>query len=264
MITSFYQVDAFTDKVFGGNPAGVCLLDGPGDSTWMQKVANEMNLSETAFLYFDEDHYNLRWFTPAVEVDLCGHATLASAHILYELSHLSRTCQAEFMTRSGELFAGWDDGSIAIDLPAVPTEECDQPKGLLEALDVKARFIGKGAQHYLVEALIEEDVLKATPDFSALLKYVDRPVILTSRSDSPERDIVSRFFGPTIGIDEDPVTGFAHCCLAPYWGNRLGTSSIRAYQASTRGGELILKIEGNRILLTGKAVTVFRIEMLTE
>ena len=264
MNINLYQVDSFTDTAFKGNPAGVCLLSGPADETWMQNLAAEMNLSEAAFLYPDGDHYQLRWFTPVVEVDLCGHATLASAHILWETGLLREGITARFQTRSGELRAEKDGSSIKMDFPAIATDDSDEPTGLTAALGIKAEYIGKGRQHYLVQVANADDVAKARPDFSALLKSTDFRIILTAKSSSPHYDIVSRFFAPSLGINEDPVTGSAHCCLAPFWYGRTGMKNIRAYQASARGGRIDLEVRDKRVILGGQAVTVFHLKLLAK
>ncbi|HUV29464.1 MAG TPA: PhzF family phenazine biosynthesis protein [Acidobacteriota bacterium] len=264
MDQDLYQVDVFTDRYFHGNPAGVCILQGPASVDWMQDVAAEMNLSETAFLYPEGEGFRLRWFTPQTEVDLCGHATVGSAHVLWETESLPRSRRIRFFTNSGELTAEWDNGSITVDFPAIPTVEADPPDGLMEALGVAGEWFGMGDQHYLVQVRSETDVRSARPDYTALARVADRPVILSSRASSPQYDIVSRFFAPCIGINEDPVTGFAHCCLGPFWGVRLGRNTICAHQASTRTGDVFVTLRENRVLLTGNALTVFRIKLLPD
>lgn len=253
-----FQVDAFTDRLFCGNPAGVCILQSPGDSDWMQKVAREMNLSETAFLSKENDGYNLRWFTPTVEVDLCGHATLASAHILWQENYLSKHQEAKFFTKSGILTAQRSDDWINLNFPAELETKAAPPEDLLKALGVKALYIGKNRFDYIVEVESEKVVRNLKPDLILLGKLSGRGVIVTSLSDMNEFDFVSRFFAPGSGIDEDPVTGSAHCCLGPYWMNRLGKREFNAYQASARGGIVKVKIEGNRVILGGQAVTVLK------
>ena len=259
-----WQVDAFADEPFTGNPAGVTVLDQPADPVWMQKAALEMNLSETAFLVPAEDGYDLRWFTPAVEVDLCGHATLASAHILWSEGFLASSETARFHTRSGLLQARLLDGGwIEMDFPATPAQECEPPAGLLEALGLdKALFVGQSRFDYLVEAGSEELVRNLKPDLTALKKVEARGIIVTARAETAGLDFVSRFFAPAAGVDEDPVTGSAHSCLAPYWEKRLGRSSFDAYQASARGGFLKVKAVGDRVLIAGRAVTVFKADFL--
>lgn len=252
-----YQVDAFTDRPFGGNPAGVCILHSPADADWMQKVAGEMNLSETAFLSREGDGYNLQWFTPTVEVDLCGHATLASAHILWQEKYLNEDQEAKFFTKSGILSARKNDNWIELNFPIEPDTETIPPEGLLQALEVNARYVGKNRFDYIVEVESEKIVRILEPNLTLLGKVSGRGVIVTSLSDTSEFDFVSRFFAPGAGIAEDPVTGSAHCCLGPYWMNRLGKSEFTAYQASARGGIVRVKVEGNRVIIGGQAVTVF-------
>ena len=251
------QIDAFTDRAFGGNPAAVCLLDGPADSAWMQRVALEMNLSETAFVHTEGDGFHLRWFTPAVEVELCGHATLAAAHALWETARLARSETARFFTLSGLLTATWQDGWIELDFPANPTEEAAAPAGLLEALGAHAVFVGQSRFDVLVELASAAEVRALAPDVGALSRVPTRGVCVTARSDDPRFDFVSRFFAPAVGISEDPVTGSAHTMLAPYWQRRLGKDSFAAYQASARGGVLRVRVAGDRVRIGGQAVTVF-------
>jgi PhzF family phenazine biosynthesis protein len=256
------QIDAFTDKPFSGNPAAVCLLSDPQEASWMQSVAQEMNLSETAFLLKREDGYSLRWFTPAVEVDLCGHATLASAHALWEMGSLNPQEPARFHTCSGLLIATRQGDEIELNFPATFDEPVDPPASLIEALGVRPTYVGQNRFDYLVEVSSEDEVRAARPDF-ARLKMVDaRGVMITSRSASPRFDFVSRFFAPVVGIDEDPVTGSAHCCLGPFWQKRLGKDTFTAYQASARGGVVCVRVAGERVYLRGQAVTVLRGELL--
>ncbi len=230
-----YQVDAFTDKPFGGNPAAVCILHEPTTDDWMQAVAGEMNLSETAFLRQQADGFDLRWFTPVVEVDLCGHATLASAHVLWETGYLWVSDEARFHTRSGLLTARLQENLIELDFPTTPAEECSPAPGLIEALGVEPRFVGKNRFDYLVRVGSEAEVRAAHPDFVALSHIRVRGVMITSEADSNEYDFVSRFFAPRSGINEDPVTGSAHCCLGPFWSSVLGKQEFVAYQASSAG-----------------------------
>src|SRR6266699_3558322 len=230
---TIYQVDAFTNKPFAGNPAGVCVLPEERDARWMQDVAKEMNLSETAFLLRMDGGYNLRWFTPASEVELCGHATLASAHILWETGQLAADEQARFSTLSGLLTAQRGaDGWIEMDFPAKREEQVDAPPTLLEALGVSARYVGKNVFDYLVEIESEDEVRRMQPNISLLATVPVRGVIVTSRASTPGYDFVSRFFAPQVGVNEDPVTGSAHCCLAPFWSKRLNKNEMLAYQAS--------------------------------
>jgi PhzF family phenazine biosynthesis protein len=255
------QVDAFTDRPFAGNPAAVCVLPGPADERWMQDVAREMNLSETAFLHRTEDGYRLRWFTPAVEVDLCGHATLASAHVLWEDGHLPAGAPARFHTRSGLLTATRDGGWIEMDFPATPASPAEAPAGLTEALGVEARYVGRSAFDYLVEVGSEETVRGLRPNFALLGTVSCRGVIVTSAAAGPPYDFVSRFFAPAAGVNEDPVTGSAHCTLGPFWQRRLGKNEFLARQVSARGGDVRLRLRGDRVLLGGQAVTVLRGEL---
>lgn len=261
MQVNIYQVDAFTSQPFHGNPAAVCLLQEPVESEWAQKVAMEMNLSETAFLYKEGDKYNLRWFTPKVEVDLCGHATLASAHILWEEKYLKPEEQAVFSTRSGILLAELTQDWIKLDFPVKRITETVPPPGLLRALGVQAKFvkfIGVNKFDYLVEVEGEDLVRNLAPDIAGLSKLPLRAVIITSRADQSGYDFISRFFAPGSGIAEDPVTGSAHCLLGPYWLAKLKRDTFKAYQASPRGGELQVKVQGERVHLYGQAVTVLR------
>lgn len=255
-----YQVDAFTEKPFSGNPAGVCVLNERLDEELMEKIAMEINLSDTAFLVKEDEGYNLRWFTPNAEVDLCGHATLASAHILWEKGYLRKDQEAKFRTKSGLLTAKMNNSWIELNFPAVPEEEMEPPAELLEALEVEAVYIGKNKFDYLIEVKSEEIVRKIKPNFVKLVKVSARGVIVTSKA--KEYDFVSRFFAPEIGILEDPVTGSAHCCLGPYWQKKLNKDEFIAYQASERGGILKVKVLGDRVLISGKAVTVLEGELL--
>lgn len=262
MSLTIYQVDAFTSVPFKGNPAGVCILDGPAGEEWMQSVALEMNLAETAFLYRSGERYNLRWFTPTVEVDLCGHATLASAHVLWETGLLAHNCKAEFDTRSGLLTAWADNGAIEMDFPKDEEKECDLPVELGQALGVKPLYTGRATFDYILELESENAVEGLKPDFDLLKKVPMRGVMVTSLTDSDKYDFVSRFFAPSAGINEDHATGSAHCCLGPYWEKRLGKKELRAYQASPRGGELSVRTKGDRVVLGGNAVTVLRCELI--
>lgn len=259
---SIYQVDAFTDKPFFGNPAGVCVLIEPVSDDWMQNVAREMNLSETAFLIKQDNGYTLRWFTPTVEVDLCGHATLASAHILWERGYLVKNEAAKFHTRSGLLTAKHtDDGWIELNFPVEQENETTAPNGLLESLGVRAKYIGKNRFDYIIEVGSEEEVRNLKPDFTALSKIPFRGVIATAVSASKEYDFVSRFFAPGVGVNEDPVTGSAHCCLGPYWKKRLGKEYFNAYQVSRRGGIIKVSVKNDRVCIAGQAITVMKAEL---
>ena len=213
---SVIQVDAFADRPFAGNPAAVLVLPGPADDGWMQAVAKEMNLSETAFLYQEADGYRLRWFTPTTEVDLCGHATLASAHVLWESGHLPETRPARFFTRSGLLTAEKKGPWIEMDFPAEFGEYCAAPLELTEALGVAMLYVGKNRFDYLIEVESEAVLRQLEPDIRMLGTISARGFIVTSISSTPGYDFVSRFFGPGTGVPEDPVTGLAHCCLGPF------------------------------------------------
>lgn len=254
---SIAQIDAFTARPFAGNPAAVCLLPAVRDDTWMQALASEMNLSETAFLIRREDAFDLRWFSPAMEIDLCGHATLASAHYLWESGLLAHGEQARFHTRSGLLTADQRDDWIELDFPSTPATEAEAPEGLVVALGVDARFVGRTRFDYLVETGSETAIRKMSPDMARLAHVEARGIMVTAKAASPDYDFVSRFFAPATGIPEDPVTGSAHCALAPFWAERLGKDVMTAFQASPRGGVVRVRLAGDRIKLGGQAVTVF-------
>ncbi len=262
------QVDSFADRPFTGNPAAVCVLDAPAEKEWMQNVALEMNLSETAFLVRrDDGSYDLRWFTPAVEVDLCGHATLASAHVLWEDEHLAPDETAHFHTRSGLLSAERQGDWIKMDFPAVPPAACDAPEGLVEALGAKVLWTGKNQDDLFAELESEAVVRELTPDLSALGRIPLRGIIVTAASDGTEFagkkiDFVSRFFGPAVGVPEDPVTGSAHCGLGPFWAERLQQDELTGFQASPRGGMVRVCCRNERVDLFGKAVTILRAQLL--
>ncbi len=256
-----YTVDAFTDRPFAGNPAGVCLLDSPRDEAWMRSIAAEMNLSETAFLSpHAGDGFDLRWFTPAAEVALCGHATLASAHVLGESGTLAAKDPARFHPKSGVLTATRKGGAIELDFPASRVEPADPAPGLVEALGVSPKFVGRARFDYLVEVASEAEVRSAAPDQVRLGRVDVRGVIVTSL---PGRnrdgvDFVSRFFAPGVGVAEDPVTGSAHCALAPYWAAKLGRPEMTGHQLSARGGKVRVRLEGERVILGGQAVTIMK------
>jgi PhzF family phenazine biosynthesis protein len=261
MAIRIVQVDAFTNRPFAGNPAAVCVLPASPPDEWMRDVAREMNLSETAFLTPADQGYSLRWFTPSVEVDLCGHATIASAHVLWEDGHLAPDTQARFHTRSGLLLADKRGEWIELDFPATHTEPAEAPPGLLEALGTEAQFVGKNKFDYLVRVASETGLRELKPDFTMLRTIPVRGVIVTAQSEGPEFDFVSRFFAPGSGIDEDPVTGSSHCALGPYWSKQLGKTELIAYQASPRGGVVRVTVNGRRVILGGQAVTVLRGEL---
>ncbi len=262
MISKIVWVDAFTDTPFNGNPAVVCILPGPRDERWMQNVAREMNVSETAFLYRRLDGFNLRWFTPTVEVALCGHATLASAHVLREERYLKPDRPVTFQTRSGVLTAAVKGHWIELDFPSIPESAASEPCDLSTALGATPHYVGRTRFDYLVEVDSEEVVRTMQPDFSLLGTIPARAIIVTSRASSAGYDIVSRVFAPRLGINEDPVTGSAHCSLGPFWRTRLRKAELVAYQASERGGVVHVRTNGNRVFLSGKAVTVLRGELL--
>jgi PhzF family phenazine biosynthesis protein len=259
-----YIIDAFTDQPFSGNPAAVCMLDMAHDDVWMQSVAAEMNLSETAFLLREGGGYRLRWFTPAVEVELCGHATLASSHFLWQTGYLGVQEAAIFNTKSGVLTAQRSEDWIEMDFPAEPVEQRDIPEKLTRALGASAVFAGQNRFDWLVEVADEAMVKGLTPDMDLLREVPTRGVIVTARSNSPEYDFVSRFFAPRCGIVEDPVTGSAHCALGPYWRERVGKESLIGRQVSPRGGIVRVRTAGQRVKLGGMAVTVLRAELLIE
>jgi PhzF family phenazine biosynthesis protein len=257
-------VDAFTDRPFAGNPAGVCLLDAAADPAWMQRVAAEMRHSETAFVRPLADEpgadFELRWFTPEVEIKLCGHATLASAHALYETGTVPSGRPIRFMTlHSGVLTVGSGaDGLLEMDFPAVPPEPVPAPGGLAEAIGVPIAWTGRNAQNDLLLEVSGEDVVrKLTPDIAVLSTIDARAITVTARAEpGGGHDFVSRVFAPRVGIEEDPVTGSAHCALAPYWTSRLGSAILTGFQASARGGYVRTELRGDRVVLSGTAVTV--------
>ena len=253
-----FQVDAFTRKPFAGNPAAVCLLEQEADAGWMQALGAEMNLSETAFVRRLAAGFELRWFTPSVEVDLCGHATLAAAHVLWEQGWLKAEQAAHFHTRSGLLIARQSAEGIALDFPATPAAACAAPTGLLQALGIDQGRVCFNGVDYLVELEDEAVLRRLQPDFAGLRHVKMRGVMVTALSRHASCDFVSRFFAPGAGIDEDPVTGSAHCTLAPFWAQRLGKNDLTGFQASPRGGEVRMHLQGERVILIGAAVTVFK------
>lgn len=265
MTIPLYHVDAFAERPFGGNPAAVCVLPDERDDAFLQGVAGELNLSETAFLTREGSAWRLRWFTPTVEVDLCGHATLASAHALWESGREAPDARIDFETRSGRLSAAMRGGAIELDFPAEPAEACDPPSDLLAALGAaEARWTGRNRLDWVVELASERDVVSLRPDFPRLAHAGGpaRGVIVTAASERPGVDFVSRYFAPAAGIDEDPVTGSAHCCLGPFWSARLGRSELVGHQVSARGGIVGVRTAGSRVVLSGRAVTVARGELL--
>lgn len=252
----YFVVDAFTDRPYAGNPAAVCLLSTWREDAWLACVAREMNLSETAFLVENGDGFDLRWFTPAVEVDLCGHATLASAKVLWHARQAPEDAAIRFATRSGILTATLREPAIELDFPLAQETHAEPPSGLLAALGVEALYVGRNRFDYLVQVASAVEVRAARPDFARLAQVESRGVILTSGSDDPRYDFISRFFAPAAGIAEDPVTGSAHCCLAGFWRERLGKSKLLGWQASERGGAVQVEIVGDRVLLGGQATIV--------
>lgn len=265
-----YQVDAFTDRPFKGNPAAVCILTEEKDDGWMQNVAGEMNLSETAFLLPQKNgYYNLRWFTPTDEVDLCGHATLSSAHILWERGYIKKDQIAKFETKSGFLSAELKNNWIELNFPAEPANQeqlSDLPAELLNSLGItNPRYVGKNRLDYLIEVQSANKLKSLKPDFASLGSFLSfRGVIVTCCSDSSQYDFLSRYFAPGVGIDEDPVTGSAHCCLGPYWKEKLNKSELIGYQASKRGGIVKVTLKDDRVYLKGQAVTVLTGELLSD
>jgi predicted PhzF superfamily epimerase YddE/YHI9 len=263
MTIPLFHVDAFTDRPFAGNPAAVCLLPSWKADDWLQAVAREMNLSETAFLVRNADGLDLRWFTPKVEVDLCGHATLAAAHVLWQL-HPANIAEIRFSTRSGVLKAIRQGDDIELDFPLKPEVAAAARPGLLEGLGVSAKYVGKNQFDYLVEVESEAVLRGIAPDFPRLAALSVRGVIVTSTSADPRFDFVSRFFAPAAGIDEDPVTGSAHCCLGDFWSKRLGKAELVAFQASARGGVVRVRVTKERAFLGGRARTVAKGELVVE
>ena len=266
MAVPLFHVDAFTDRLFAGNPAAVCVLSHEREDAWLHSVAGEMNLSETAFLRRTESGWQLRWFTPKVEVDLCGHATLASAHVLWEAGYAQPGTTLLFQTASGQLAASQQERgqAIELDFPAEPAFPAPAPPELLAALGVTtAQSAGRNRLDYLIELEGEGAVRALTPDFKRLAGACGpaRGVIVTGLSEHPEHDFVSRYFAPGAGIDEDPVTGSAHCCLGPFWAQRLGKKKLSGYQASARGGTVAVRVADRRVFLGGRAITVARGEL---
>lgn len=261
-----YQVDAFTDQPFRGNPAAICVMEGPRPDAWMQALAAEMNLSETAFPLRQGEEFSLRWFTPKQEVGLCGHATLATSHILWAEGYLRPDQEARFQTKSGLLTANKRADGIEMDFPARFVTDAEAYPLLNQALGVAPRqtsiLSSAKGNTYLLEFDSEQQVIEMAPDFIALLAISARAVIVTSRAETAGYDFVSRFFAPALGINEDPVTGSAHCYLAPYWGKKLGKVALVGWQVSARTGVVGCTWQGERVVLRGQAVTVFKGELL--
>jgi predicted PhzF superfamily epimerase YddE/YHI9 len=263
---AIHQVDAFTDRPFAGNPAAVCPLPGAGfpEARWMQALAAEMNLSETAFLARrgEGPEFDLRWFTPALEVELCGHATLASAHVLWETGAVAAEAPIRFHTLSGALGAARSGAWIELDFPAEPARALAEPPrdvaGLVGAPPV---WVGANRFDLVVELADEATVRSLAPDLGRLGGMPWRGLLVTARASAAGYDVVSRFFAPASGVAEDPVTGSAHCCVGPYWSGRLGKNPLVGYQASARGGLVRMKLAGDRVRLGGQAVTIFHGEL---
>lgn len=252
-------VDAFTAQPFGGNPAAVVLVAEAHEDAWLQALARELNLPATAVVHrVDDDAFQIRWFSPATELALCGHGTLASAHVLWQDGVLTADQSPRFESQAGPLSARRDDGWIELDFPAARPSPCTAPPGLFDALGVPPRAVASNRLDHLVELESETAVRTLTPDLALLATVETRGVIVTAPSDSPPFDFVSRFFAPRVGIAEDPATGSAHCCLGPYWEGRLGRSHLLAHQVSARGGVLRVTVRGDRVGLAGQAVTVRR------
>ena len=262
MSKQIVQIDAFTDRPFAGNPAAVCLMETAADEPWMQAVAAEMNLSETAFLYPIAQGYHLRWFTPRVEIELCGHATLASAFLLFADGHEPNGKLLRFQTLSGELTASREGDLIVLDFPVTPSNPTPAPKGLADALGAEIVNCVATKQSYLCELESEETVRGLKPDFTGVMDTTNGRVIVTARASTDGLDFVSRFFAPGVGINEDPVTGSAHTALAPYWAEKTGKTGFKAFQASERGGHVDVQLVGDRVKLGGQAVIVMRAELI--
>jgi predicted PhzF superfamily epimerase YddE/YHI9 len=259
-----FHVDAFASAPFTGNPAAVCLLEEAADEAWMQAVAAEMNLSETAFARArDDTTFDLRWFTPTVEAELCGHATLATAHVLWETERVGAGAPVRFQTRSGLLTAAHGAAGIELDLPADPPEDVSPvPPVLLPALGVDARTVARARVGYLVEVADETTVRGVDPDFAGLTTLRPNGIVVTSAAPpGAAYDFVSRYFAPAAGIDEDPATGSAHCALGPYWAARLHRDELTGCQVSARGAMVGVRMNGGRVTLVGRAVTVLRGEL---
>ena len=260
MSQPIFIIDAFADRPFEGNPAAVCVLPGPADEAWMAAVAREMNLSETAFLHpiGGDGDFSLRWFTPRVEVDLCGHATLASAHVLWTEGHLPGDREVRFRTRSGPLSARRVGEEIELDFPELTITPVEAPADLGSAIGAELLRVLSTGMDLLVEVANEQMVRTLAPDLGRIAALPVRGVIVTSRASVPEYHFVSRFFAPRCGVSEDPVTGSAHCALAPFWGERLGLDAMVGFQASERGGSVRVRREAGRVKLGGRAITVLR------
>lgn len=250
-------INTFTEQAFKGNPAAVCFLSDEKESSWMQTVAKELNLPTTAFIWFINDEYHLRWFTPSVEIPICGHGTLASAYFLWEKRYVDKARSIPFHTKSGVIKAQLIDGWIQLQFPAIIEQNVVAPELLIKALGVEPVYVGKSRLDYLVEVESEEIVRNLKPNIDLIAQLPVRGVIVTSHSNANEFDFVSRFFSPAQGIIEDYVNGSSHCCLGPYWKNKLHKTDFTAYQASERGGIIKIKVLGDEIFLSGKSITIF-------
>jgi len=252
-----FTVDAFTDKPFCGNPAGVCILDNGISEDLFQLIAREINYSETAFLFFQNGSYTIRWFTPHTEVDLCGHSTLAAAHVLYKFQYCDSSKSIEFDSKSGILRAKKINDKIEIDFPQAFIDGVENNEIIEKAFDIKPVYTGKNKNRYLIEIEDYDKLLTIKPDFQLLQSADLGRFIITVKSTLPEYDFISRFFAPGVGVPEDPITGTAHCYLAPYWGKKLGKAKMVGFQASERSGIIECELIGdNRVLLRGKAIIV--------
>ncbi|AKP47042.1 MULTISPECIES: PhzF family phenazine biosynthesis protein [Bacillus] len=258
---NIFLINAFTDQPFAGNAAAVCFLPESKDAGWMQKVAKEIHLPTTAFIKHTNGKFSLRWFTPSMEIPLCGHGTLASAYVLWEMGYIKAENPVSFSTKSGVLTATVKNGWIELDFPSAPDHEINAPDRLIQALGVVPKYVGKNQLDYIVEVESDDVVKNLIPDIDSIAQLPIRGVIVTSRSSSGRFDFISRLFSPAQGIVEDAVTGSAHCCLGPYWKRRLNKDEFIAYQASARGGMIKVKMANNRVLLSGKAVTVIKGEL---
>lgn len=253
-------VDAFTDRIFSGNPAAVCVLDAPANAGWMQSVAAELNLSETAFLRRDGDSWDIRWFSPAVEVPLCGHATLASAHVLWETGRMKPDARIRFDSMSGPLHAWREGDRIGLDFPAAPEARPATVPGLAEALGHPLVGVFAAGAWRIAEVDSESVLAGLIPDLNALRK-IDHPVFAVTAKADAGADYACRLFGPAVGVDEDPVTGSVQCALGPLWAKRLNKTELAVRQRSKRGGTMLVRIAGDRVHLLGRAVTVLRGEL---
>ncbi len=258
MNLTIYQVDAFTKEVFKGNPAAICPLEEWLDAELMQRVALENNLSETAFFVKKDDVYEIRWFTPTFEIDLCGHATLASAFVIFEILKLEESIINFHSDKSGKLSVEKNGDILTLDFPSRPVSIAEAPKGLIEAIGKLPKEILKARDYFLVYEN-EQEVLDISPNFSKLLEIDAHGFIVTAKGETS--DFVSRFFAPEVGVFEDPVTGSSHCNLIPYWAGKLGKNELFGRQISQRGGELFCELKGDRVKIGGNAVLYLKGEI---